>query len=113
MSPFLSSSSKVFKVSTCSIILLWSDGNIFSPVKHSYSSISSDDNANIFAASLLTISYYSFKSLISLSVVMIISYILSKRCFLKRWKFSDARVVSITKKVYGFAVHILWWFIAS
>ena len=37
---------------------------------------------------------------------MISFYILSKR-FLKREELSDARVVSITKKEYGFAVHIL------
>ena len=47
----------------CSIILLWSDGNIPSPVRYSYLSILPDDNAAIFAASLL-ISYYSFPSLI-------------------------------------------------
>ena len=47
----------------CSIILLWSDGNI-----------------------------YFF-------------YIVSKIFFLKHEDLSDARVVSITKKEYGFAVH--------
>ena len=36
---------------------------------------------------------------------MIKSYILSKRLFLKREGLSDARVVSITKKEYGSAVH--------
>ena len=38
---------------------------------------------------------------------MIKFYILSKRFFLKRKKLSDAKVVSITKKEYGFAVYIL------
>ena len=37
----------------CSIILLWSDGNISSPVRYSYLSVLSDDNGDIFAASLL------------------------------------------------------------
>ena len=32
-------------------------------------------------------------------------YIISKRPFLKREEVSDARVVSITKKGYGLAVH--------
>ena len=36
---------------------------------------------------------------------MISFYILSKGFFLKRKGLSDARVVSITKKEYGFAVH--------
>ena len=34
-------------------------------------------------------------------------YILSKIFFLRREELSDARVVSITKKEYGFAVHLL------
>ena len=37
----------------CSIILLWSDGNISSPLRNSYLSIFPDDNANIFPAFLL------------------------------------------------------------
>ena len=61
----------------CSIILLWSDGNISSPVRYSYLSILPDDNADIFAASLLIL-YYSF-------------YILSKRFFLKREDLSDKK----------------------
>ena len=36
---------------------------------------------------------------------MIRLYILSKRSFLKREELSDARLVLITKKEYGFAVH--------
>ena len=35
---------------------------------------------------------------------MISFYIISKRFFLKRKGLSDARVASITKKEYGFAV---------
>ena len=34
-------------------------------------------------------------------------YSLSKRFFLKHEELSDARVVSITKKEYGFEVHFL------
>ena len=44
-------------------------------------------------------------SLILLSVFIISFYILSKRFFLKRGGFSDAKVASITKKEYGFAVY--------
>ena len=44
---------------------------------------------------------------------MISFYILSKRFFLKREELSDARVASITKKEYGFAVHFLKRFIRS
>ena len=36
---------------------------------------------------------------------MISFYILSKRFFLKREELSDATVVLITKKEYGFVVH--------
>ena len=61
------------------------------------------DNTDIFADSLLyhfeVISFFS--SLILVSIVMISFYILSKRFFLKRERLSDARVTSITKKVYG------------
>ena len=42
-----------------SIILLPSDSNISSPVRYSYLSIFADDNADIFAASLL-ISVFQF-----------------------------------------------------
>ena len=51
----------------CSITLLWSEGIIFSPVIYSYLSIFADDNADMFAASLL-IQYCSFLSLILLSI---------------------------------------------
>ena len=67
----------------CSIILLWSDGNISSPARYSYLSIWLDNNTDIFYASLL-ISYCSFSSLISSSIVMINFYILSKRFFPKQ-----------------------------
>ena len=56
-------------------------------------------------------SYRSFLSLILLSVVMISFYILPKRFFLKRKRLSDARVVSITKNKYAFAIHFLSRFI--
>ena len=42
---------------------------------------------------------------------MIIFYILSKIIFLKLEELSDARVLSMIKKEYGFAVHFLYWFI--
>ena len=90
----------------CSIILFWSDGNIPSLVRYSYLSILPDNNADIFAASLL-ISYCSFSSLIFSSIVMINFYLVSKRFFLKREELSDARVVSITKTEYGCAVDFL------
>ena len=89
---------------SCSIILPSSGGNISSPARYSYLSILPYDKADIFAASLL-ISYYSFSSLILSSVVSY--YILSKRFFLKCKGLFDARVASITKKEYGFAVHFL------
>ena len=91
---------------TCSIILLWSDGNISWPVRYSYLSILSDDNADYFGASLL-ISYCSISSLILSSLFMNSIYIVSKRFFLKHEELSDARVVSVTKKEYGFAIHFL------
>ena len=58
--------------------LLWSDGNISSPVRYSYLSSFPDDNPDIFAASRL-ISYCIFSSLILLSVAVINFYILPKR----------------------------------
>ena len=65
-----------------------------------------DDNADIFDASLL-ISYCNFSSLIFLLIVMTSFSILSTRFFLKRKGLSEARVVSITKKEYGFLVHFI------
>ena len=38
---------------------------------------------------------------------MISFNILSKRFFRKRKRLSDAKIVSITEKEYGFAVHFL------
>ena len=81
----------------CSIILLWSNGNISSPWRYSYLSILLDDNAYISVVSLL-ISYCNFKSLILSSIAMIIFYILAKRFFLKHEELSNAKVVSLTKK---------------
>ena len=34
-------------------------------------------------------------------------YIISKRLFLKREELSDAKVLSLTKKEYGFTAHFL------
>ena len=65
-----------------------------------------DGNANVFAASLL-ISYGSLLFLILSSIVMIRFYILCTVLFWKRERLSDARVASINKKEYGFAVHFL------
>ena len=48
---------------TCSIILLWSDGNISSPVRYWYLLILPDDNADILTASLFIL-YCSFLSII-------------------------------------------------
>ena len=62
-----------------------------------------DDRADIFDASL-SLSYYSFSSLILSANFTISFYILSKRFFLKYKELSDARV-TITKK--GFPVHFL------
>ena len=92
--------------SAYSIISLWLEGNISSPVRYSYLSILPDDNADIFSGSLL-ISYCSFSSLILSSFVMVNVYIISKRFFLKREGLSDARVASITKKEYGFPEYLL------
>ena len=44
---------------------------------------------------------------------MISFSIISERFFLKRKGLSDARVASITKKEYGFAVHFLLSLIKS
>ena len=57
-----------------------------------------------FVASLL-ISCCNLSSLIVSSIVMISFYILSKRFFLNCKGLSEARVVLVTKKEYGFAVH--------
>ena len=59
-----------------------------------------------FAASLLMLLYNFFSQIIS-SIIIISFYVLSKRIFLKSEGLSDARVASITKKEYGFAVHFL------
>ena len=75
-------------------------------VRYSYLSILSDHNTVIFAASSLTL-YFRFSSLILSSVVMIILYIFCKQLRLSRKGLSAAKVVSITKKQYGFAGHVL------
>ena len=60
----------------CSIICLCLEGNTSSTVKYLYLSILPDDNADVFAASLL-LSYCSYSSPISSSVVTSSFYILS------------------------------------
>ena len=83
-----------------SVTLLWSEGSTSSPVRYSYLSIFPDDNANVFAASLV-ISYcyhISFSYLILSLILMISFYVLSERFFLKRKGLYDATVASITKK---------------
>ena len=79
-----------------SIVLLLSDGNIFSTVRNSYLSIFPDYNADIFAVYLL-ISYCNFLSLILLSIAILSFYNLSKRFFLKCEELSDTKVELITK----------------
>ena len=70
-----------------------------------------EDNAVIFAATLLISNGSFFLSPILSSLVMISFYILSKRFFLKCEELSDARVVSKTKNEYG--LHFLYRFIES
>ena len=67
-------------------------------------SILADDNADLLAMSLLIL-YCNFLSLILSSIVMISLYILSKRLRLKCKELSDVRVVSVTRKDYGFVAH--------
>ena len=94
----------------CFIIIYWSDGNIYSPVRYSYALTLLDDNTYIFAASLLT-SYCNFSFLIFSSIFKISFYIPSRRFVLKYEDLSDARVLSIAKKKFGFTVHFLSRFI--
>ena len=54
----------------CFINCLWLEDNISSPVRSSYLSIWPEDNADIFAASLLIL-YYSFLFLILSSIAII------------------------------------------
>ena len=82
------------------------------PVRNAYLSILADNNADIFAASLL-ISYCSFSSLILSLLLVIRFYIFSKRFFLKRKALSNARVVSISKNEHAFALLFVKRFITS
>ena len=68
--------------------------------------ILSDDNADIFTASLL-ISYYSFSPLILSLAVMISFHILSKRLLLKRRELSDEGLLSFIKNEYVLTAHFL------
>ena len=88
----------------CSITLLWFGDSMSLPVRYLYLSIFSDDDVDVLTASML-ISNCSFSSLILSSIVMISFYIFSKRFFLTGEGLSNAKVASITKKEYGFAVH--------
>ena len=88
----------------CSIILLWSNSNILSPVRNSFLSNIPDYRADTFAASLL-ISFCNFSALILSSSIMIKFYIVSIWFFLKHKELSDGGVVKTTN--YGFAVHFL------
>ena len=74
-------------------------------VRYSYLSILPDNNVDIFAASPL-VSYYHF-SLLILLIANSSFYILSKWLRQKFKRLSDARVVSLTKKENGFAMHFL------
>ena len=76
------------------------------PVRYSYLSILPDNNVDIFAASPL-VSYYHFSSQILSLIANFSFYILSKWLRLKFKRLSDARVVSLTKKENGFAMHFL------
>ena len=67
-----------------------------------------DINADIFTAFLL-MSHSSSLSLVLSSILIISFYILSRGLFLNRKRLPDARfdarVTSITKNEFGFAVH--------
>ena len=78
--------------------------------RYSYLSVLPDNNAEIFTVSLL-IFYCCFSSPTLSPVARISFYILSERFFLKHKELLDAKVVSVTKKEYGFAVHFLKRFI--
>ena len=79
-------------------------GNISSPERNSYLPILPDDNANIFAVSLLLL-YNNFSFLIFSSIVMTIFYMPPKRLCLKHKRLSDGKVALLTKKEYASAVH--------
>ena len=81
-------------------------GNISPPVRYSYLSVFTDDNADIFVSSLLIL-YCSLSSLILSSIVTIGFYVFSIILLLKRAGLYDATVASITKQEYGFAEHFL------
>ena len=68
----------------CSFVYLWLKGNISSPVRYSYLSIFPDDNADMFAASLLIPCCNSSKKFFF------------KRFFLKRKGLSCLKVASVT-----------------
>ena len=61
-------------------MLIYSEGDISSPVRYSYLPVLPDGNADTFAISLL-ISYCNFPSPVLSLIVTISFYILSKRLF--------------------------------
>ena len=73
---------------------------IYSYYRHVYLMIASSN----LAASLLIL-YCSFSPLILSSALWSLFQVLSKRWHRKRNGLSDARVVSLAKKEYGFAIH--------
>ena len=81
-------------------------GNISLPLRSYSLSVLPNNNADIFAASQLTLNC-KFSPLIVSSFVMISFYMLSTR-FLLKWKeLSDARPFSIIVLKYSFVVHLL------
>ena len=82
------------------------EDNTSAPVRYSCLSIFPDNIADVFAASFLLL-YYSFPSLILSSIVMISFDIFPRRLRMERKGLSEARIVSLTKKEYGFLVNLL------
>ena len=97
----------------CSIILLWSDGNISSPVLP-------DDNTDTFPAFLL-VSHCSVSSLILSSIVVISFYIRSKKILSETWRIiwckssiyhqKNMVLQYIFVKIYKALKVNIWWMI--
>lgn len=92
------------------MILLCFGCNIFSAV--SYYSYLSDDDADIFAVTLVR-SYCNFPFLIISSMIMTVLRTSYNRFFRKRNGLYDGRVVSMTKNKHGSAVNFLYSSIKS
>ena len=84
----------------CSIIQIWSEGSIGSPVRFSYLSILPDDS-DIFAPSMLMPYCSSFYLQPHHQLSWLVFIFFLKDSF---WIVKDC---NITKKEYGFAVHFL------